>query len=73
MRLISKKIETNTLADNKDDEDVSGESDRVTENGNTDTDALQKEKQQETPDNIEKAQRPRRTTRMPSYLKDYDI
>ena len=39
------KIETDTLADN---EDVSGESDGVTENGNTDTDALQKEKQQET-------------------------
>ena len=62
------------LADNEDDKDASGESDGVTENENADTGALQNEKQQETPDeNIEEAQRPRRTSRMPSYLKDYDI
>ena len=73
-----RKIKTDMIADNEDDEDASGESDRATENENADTGALQKEKEkekeQETPDeNIEEAQRPRRTTRMPSYLKDYDI
>ena len=71
-----RKIKTDVIADNEDDEDASGESDGATENENADTGALQKEKEkeQETPDeNIEEAQRPRRTTRMPSYLKDYDI
>ena len=57
-----------------DNEDVSCESDGATENENADTGALQKEKEQETSDeNIEEAKRPRRTTRIPSYLKDYDI
>ena len=62
------------IVDNEDDEDASGERDRTTENENADTGAIQKEKEQETPDeNIEEAQRPRRTNRIPSYLKDYDI
>ena len=63
-------------ADNEDDEDASGESNRVTENENADTDALQKqkEKEQKTPDeNIEEAQRPRRTTRTPSYVRGSDL
>ena len=71
-----RKIKTDMIVDNEDDEDASGESDGATENENAVTGALQKEKEkeQETPDeNIEEAQRPRRTTRIPSYLKDYDI
>ena len=51
-----RKIKTDMIADNEDDEDASGESDGTTENENADTGALQKEKekQQETPDeNIE--------------------
>ena len=69
-----RKIKTDMIADNEDDEDASGESDGAMENENADTGALQKEKEQETPDeNIEEAQRPRRTTQMPSYVKDYDI
>ena len=64
------KIKTDVIADN---EDASGESDRETDNENVETGVLQKEKEQEMPDeNIEEAQRPRRTC-MPSYLKDYDI
>ena len=53
-----RKIKTDVIADN---EDASGESDGGTENENVDTGALTG------------PQRPRRTTRMPSYLKDYDI
>ena len=71
-----RKIKTDKIADNEDDEDASGKSGGATENENTDTGALQKEKEkeQEMPDeNIEEAHRPRRTTRMPSYLKNYDI
>ena len=65
-------VKPDMIADNEDDEDASGESDGATENENADTGALEKE--QETPnENIEEAQRPRRTTRMPSYLIDYDI
>ena len=63
-------------ADNEHDEDASGESDGATENESADTGALRREKkkEQKTPDeNIEEAQRPRRTTRTPSYVKDYDI
>ena len=49
------------IADNEDDkdasEDASGESDGATKNENADTGALQKEKEQETPDeNIEEAE-----------------
>ncbi|XP_028415680.1 uncharacterized protein K02A2.6-like [Dendronephthya gigantea] len=70
-----RKIQTDALADNEDEDDASGESEGETENRNAGNDTLQGEqKQQETPNkNAEQAQRPRRTTRMPTYLKDYDI
>ena len=69
-----RKIKTDMIADNEDDEVASGEIDGATENENADTGAEENEKEQQTPDeNIEEAQRPRRTTRMPRYLKDYDI
>ncbi|CAB4025878.1 Hypothetical predicted protein [Paramuricea clavata] len=61
-----RKIASDTRADNKDDQDASDESDEETENEN-------RGNQQETLDeSTEKGQRPRRTTRRPSYLEDYD-
>jgi transposase InsO family protein len=61
-----RKIASDTRADNEGDQDASDESDGETENEN-------RGNQQETPDgSTEKGQRPRRTTRRPSYLKDYE-
>lgn len=69
-----RKIQVDVRADNADEDDASGESEGETENENASSDTLQKRKQQDVPnENTEEAQRPRRTTRMPSYLKDYDI
>lgn len=70
-----RKIRYDVLADDEDDEDAASDStEGATENENEDTDTPHKAKQQLGGDeDFEKAQRPQRAIRVPSYQKDYDI
>ena len=63
-----RKIKTNLIVDNEDDEDASGESDGATENENADTGALQKRKRKSKRRRTKTSKKHRDHDEQPAYL-----